>query len=72
MKSGCWARAYYNQLRAAGKHHHAVIRALAFKWQRILFRCWKDGVPYDDSKYRASLKRRNSPLLDWFLESRCA
>jgi len=48
----------------AGKHHHAAIRALAFKWQRILFRCWKDGVPYDDAKYMASLKRRNSPLLE--------
>ncbi len=37
---------------------------MAFKWQRILFRCWKDGVPYDDAKYMASLKRRNSPLLE--------
>src|SRR6516162_11611631 len=45
MKSCRWARAYYDYLRAGGKQHHAAIRALAFKWQRILFRCWKDQVP---------------------------
>jgi hypothetical protein len=37
----------------------------AFKWQRILFRCWKDQVPYNDSTYLAALKQRNSPLLAW-------
>ena len=54
-----------NYLRAGGKQHHAAIRALAFKWQRILFRCWKDQAPYDESKYLAALKKRNSPLLAW-------
>ena len=65
MKSCRWARAYYDYLRAGGKQHHAAIRALAFKWQRILFRCWKDQVPYNDSTYLAALKQRNSPLLAW-------
>src|SRR3954447_11100541 len=51
-----------------GKRHHAALRALAFKWQRILFRCWKDGVAYDESKYIASLKKRNSPLSAWLPE----
>jgi hypothetical protein len=57
-----WARVYYDQLRAVGKRHHAALRALAFKWQRILFRCWNDGVTYDESKYIASFKKRKSPL----------
>jgi hypothetical protein len=35
---------------------------LAFKWIRIAFRCWKDGVAYDESQYLASLARRGSPL----------
>ena len=48
---------------AGGKNHHAALRALAFKWQRILFRCWKDQVPYDEARYLASLEKRNSPLL---------
>jgi transposase len=63
-----WARVYYDQLRAAGKRHHVALRALAFKWQRILFRCWKDGIPYDESRYIASLQKRNSPLSVWLPE----
>jgi transposase len=57
-----WARSNYQQLRSRGKGHHAAVRALAFKWIRILFRCWKDGVAYDESKYLATLARRGSPL----------
>ena len=57
-----WARSHYQQLRARGKGHHAAVRALAFKWIRILFRCWKDRVAYDENKYLAALARRGSPL----------
>jgi transposase len=57
-----WARSYYQQLRSRGKGHHAAVRALAFKWIRILFRCWKDRVAYDEVKYLAALARRGSPL----------
>jgi len=39
-----WARSYYQQLRRRGKQPHAAVRALAFKWVRLVFRCWKDGV----------------------------
>jgi transposase len=39
-----WARAYYQQQRQRGKDHHAAVRSLAFKWIRIVFRCWKDRV----------------------------
>jgi hypothetical protein len=38
------------------------VRALAFKWIRVAFRCWKDRVVYDESKYLAALARRGSPL----------
>ena len=57
-----WARSYYQQQRSRGKGHHAAVRALAFKWIRILFRCWKDRVAYDENKYLAALARRGSPL----------
>jgi transposase len=57
-----WARSYYQQQRNKGQGHHAAVRALAFKWIRIVFRCWKDGVAYDESKYLTSLARRGSPL----------
>ena len=55
-------RAYYQPQRERGNDHHAAVRALAFKWIRILFRCWKDRVAYDENKYLAALAKRGSPL----------
>jgi len=58
-----WAGAYYRQQRAKGCSHPAAVRALAFKWIRILYRCWQTRTPYDESKYLKALSRRGSPLL---------
>ncbi len=58
-----WARAFYESKRAAGMHHHAALRALACKWIRIIFRCWKDHVPYDERIYMTALRRRQPPWL---------
>jgi hypothetical protein len=55
-----WAMCYYQMQIQRGKGRQAAIRALAFKWQRIMWRCWHDHVPYDDVKYLASLKRNAS------------
>ena len=63
-----WARAYYFMQRDRGKKHHAAVRALAYKWIRIIFRCWKDRVPYDDAKYMESLRRKGASCLA-FLEA---
>src|ERR1035438_2486178 len=58
-----WAKAYYEHLRNdEKKDHHAAVRSLAFKWIRIIFRCWKDGKPYDEQVYLNSLRRRGSLL----------
>jgi transposase len=57
-----WARAYYDQQRARGNTHHAALRALAYKWIRILFRCWKERRPYDEDTYIDALRRHGSPL----------
>jgi len=57
-----WARSYYQQQRERGKGHHAAVRGLAFKWIRIVFRCWKDRAVYDESRYLITLAKRNSPL----------
>ena len=56
------ARAYYDLQIHRGNSHHAAVRALAFKWIRILFRCWKNRTPYDEQVYLQSLQKRNSPL----------
>jgi hypothetical protein len=37
-----WAKAFYEQQKAKGASHAAAVRALAFKWIRILHRCWLD------------------------------
>lgn len=57
-----WAHACYKGLRERGKTHHAALRALAFKWIRILHRCWTDHTPYDDARYTRALNDRGSPL----------
>jgi transposase len=50
-----WARAFYDQQRHRSKSHHGAVRALAFKWLRIVFRCWKDRIPYDETRYSLAL-----------------
>lgn len=57
-----WAKAYYQSQRARQKNHHAAVRALAYKWIRIIFRCWKDGTPYDEQVYLQSQRRRGALL----------
>jgi transposase len=58
-----WAQVYYQQQRDKAKAHQAAVRALAFKWIRILYRCWQARTPYDESVYLQALKRRSAPLL---------
>ena len=58
-----WARAYYQLQRQRGKRHQAAVRALAFKWIRVLFRCWFSRTPYDEARYVAALRRHQAPLL---------
>jgi transposase len=55
-----WARNYLDYYTGKGKKYNTVIRALAFKWIRILFRCWKNRTPYDETRYMESLKKRGS------------
>jgi transposase len=59
-----WAGAYYRQQKAKGASHQAAVRALAFKWIRILYRCWQARTLYDELTYLEALRRRGSPLLD--------
>ena len=45
--------------KARQEAHSTIIRSLAFKWLRILWRCWQDRRPYDETRYLASLEKRN-------------
>lgn len=60
-----WAKAYYESQRAKGKSHTKAVRALAYKWIRIIWKCWQTKTKYDEVKYLECLRKRNSPLLKY-------
>jgi hypothetical protein len=49
--------------RDKGTSHQAAVRALAFKWIRVVFRCWQHRTPYNDSIDLNALQQRGSPLI---------
>ena len=55
-----WARNYVDYYLGQGKSYHTTIRALAFKWIRILYRCWQSRTPYNEAQYMETLTRRGS------------
>src|SRR5215510_1459586 len=63
IRHSFWAQLYYQQQRDKGQTHQAAVRALAFKWIRILYRCWQERTPYDESIYLQALNRPGSSLL---------
>jgi transposase len=65
IRHSFWARAYYDGQRAKGKSHQAAVRALAFKWIRIIYRCWQTRTPYDEVKYLEGLRQKGSSLLNY-------
>ncbi|NJL42670.1 MAG: IS110 family transposase [Cyanobacteria bacterium CRU_2_1] len=67
-RHSAWSQAFYLQQKQAGKSHQKAIRALAYKWGRILWRCWQDGKPYDEAKYLEALRRKKSPLIQLLAE----
>ncbi|MFA7173670.1 MAG: hypothetical protein WC340_09685 [Kiritimatiellia bacterium] len=59
-----WARIYYEEQIKRGKGHHAAVRALAYKWIRVIFYCWKQKAAYDEKTYTASLSHHGSWIAD--------
>ena len=59
-----WARAYYRQQKARKVGHWAIVRSLAYKWIRILHRCWINRETYDEARYLRALERAGSPLAE--------
>ena len=54
-----WAKIFYQSQRQKGKSHHSAVRILAFKWIRVIFRCWKTHKPYNETFYLDVLKKRH-------------
>lgn len=57
-----WARALYESKREAGLAHYEAVRAVAFKWTRVIFACWKTDQPYEEAVYLAALRTKNPAL----------
>ena len=47
-----------------GCSYQAALRVLAFKWIRIVYRCWKTSTVYDEKAYLQALTRRVSTLIE--------
>ena len=69
IKYSLWARAYYAMQRAKGKSHPIAVRALAYKWLRIIFRLWKTNTTYSEAKYLAALQRNGSHIIKFLAEN---
>jgi transposase len=61
-----WAGAFYLQQRQKGCGHHTAVRALAYKWQRIIWKCWQTRTVYHEQRYEAALTKNGSPLVQLF------
>lgn len=66
LRTSFWAEAFYASQRAKGKSHNVAIRALAFKWQRVIFAMWKSKTPYNEARYLKALNASGSHLIKGF------
>lgn len=58
-----WAKAVYQAQRERGAGHHAAIRALAFRWIRILFAVWHQRSMFDEAAHIKRLTDQASPIV---------
>jgi transposase len=54
LTRSAWARQFYDAKIAAGKTHHAVLRALGNRWLEVLWHCLRLGVTYDEATHTAN------------------
>jgi transposase len=57
-----WAKEFYEQAKARGKGRYTALRALAFKWMRVIARCLETKTDYNEELYIQGLKKRRSPI----------
>lgn len=46
-----WAKEVYRRARDRGQDHPHAIRTLGRAWIRVLWRCWREEVPYDPARH---------------------
>ena len=63
IRSSIWAHEFYYHKKALNMPHYCILRALAYKWIRIMYKCWKTRTPYSEKTYLENLGKRQSA---WF------
>jgi len=56
-----WAAQFCHHKQQQGWKYYRIIRALAYKWIRIIHALQRTGQPYDEAKYQTALKKNHSP-----------
>jgi transposase len=62
IRESFWAENFYKAQRKKGKSHSVALRALAYKWIRIIYKIWTDRVPYNEARYLKALQNSGSKL----------
>ena len=52
--SSQWACRVYDNAKKRGCDHPHAVRILARAWIRVLWKAWRDGIPYQPEKHRAA------------------
>jgi transposase len=66
QSAGCskWATAFMAYKKAQGWKYYRIIRALAYKWIRILVALVRSREVYNEAQYLETLAQQNCPYLD--------
>jgi transposase len=60
LTRSAWAREFYDTKTAAGKSHHAALRALGNRWLEVLWHCLDKGACYDEAAHAANRAKAKS------------
>lgn len=65
VQESVWASAFVEMKKEQGDGHPTAVRKLAYKWIRIMYRCWQDQTRYNEVKYIRALLRSDSPVVEY-------
>lgn len=57
LRSGGWAREFYEAQRSRHKGHHAALRTLGNRWLEVLWHCLTNNVAYDETIHATNRNR---------------
>ena len=58
-----WAKGIYRRARGRGCDHAHAIRILGKAWVRVIWRMWRDGLPYDPERHGGFKRLRSKEWL---------